>query len=147
MEATVLQSICKHMKDKNVIGNSQHWFTKEKSFLINLVACTMSYFLSISEFSLTLLAHAYRLPATYAWFPMLSDAPFLSTHHSWTPLLSGAIFHRILLSRSLIELLWMSVERSLKESLAKVSAKTGLIQKRQHNNFCWQDSLCYWLNG
>lgn len=38
MEATVLKSIYKHMKDKNVIGNSWHGFTKEKSCLINLAA-------------------------------------------------------------------------------------------------------------
>lgn len=67
MEATVLKNIFKHMKDNNVIGNSQHGFTKEWSCLINPVAFyNVVHFLCMSEFSLALLAHAYRLPATIA---------------------------------------------------------------------------------
>jgi len=37
MEQLVLETICRHMKDKKVIGSSQHVFTKWKSCLTNLI--------------------------------------------------------------------------------------------------------------
>ncbi|PKU45823.1 rna-directed dna polymerase from mobile element jockey- hypothetical protein [Limosa lapponica baueri] len=37
MKQLVLETIARHMKDKKLIRNSQHGFTKEKSYLINLI--------------------------------------------------------------------------------------------------------------
>lgn len=38
VEHVILQSISKHMKDKKVIGSSQHGFMKGKSCLTSLIA-------------------------------------------------------------------------------------------------------------
>ncbi|CAM4596620.1 unnamed protein product [Lepidochelys kempii] len=38
MEQVLKESILKHLEEKNVIRNSQHGFTKSKSFLTNLIA-------------------------------------------------------------------------------------------------------------
>jgi len=37
MEQVMLEKISRHMRNKKVIGSSQHRFTKEKSFLTNQV--------------------------------------------------------------------------------------------------------------
>lgn len=37
MEQLMLKTISRHMKNKKVIGSSQHGFTKEKSFLTSLI--------------------------------------------------------------------------------------------------------------
>lgn len=38
MEQVILESISKHVKNKNVTGGSQHEFMKEKYHLANLIA-------------------------------------------------------------------------------------------------------------
>lgn len=77
MEHLILETVCKHRKDKKVIRNSQHGFIKGKSYLTSLISFCgeMTTLLDkgravdivFQDFSKAFDAVPHKIPLRYSW--------------------------------------------------------------------------------